>query len=155
MADTSKLLINGNDAIEAYGITMGSGFLDTLFQPYDLKDSVENVSRLEHGKRVVITTPKASARTNFSLTFHLQGTSREDFLMKYAAFLAALYAGAVDIAVPRITSDVFHLVYKKSTDYAREPSGTFCKIVATFDEPNPANRTATSTNITVIEEESE
>lgn len=150
---TAKLLINGNDAKETYGITMGDDFIDTLFAQADMKDYIENTSCLEHGKRVTITnSPKKTARTSLSLIFRIEGTSSEDFQAKKDAFFKVLYNAAVDISVPRRSSEVFHLLYKKASSYAQNPQGTFCKVAATFEEPNPNDRGETSNSIFIVSE---
>lgn len=147
--NTSYLLINGKDAWETYGIRMGDDFIDNLNAFPTMKDYIENSSRLEHGKRVVIGNPKVSD-AQVSLIFLLEGNTHSDFLTKKAAFWEVLKKGYITIQVPRDSDDVYHLIYKKGTSYAQEPLGTFCKIACTFDEPNPANRTGTSTNISVL-----
>lgn len=141
MADkVSALLINGNDAWETYGIKMGNDFLDSLNAFPTMKDYIENTSRLEHGKRVMTTNVKVDSAT-VSLTFLLEGTSQDDFKTKRAAFMEVLVKGEVTIQVPKDSDDVYHLIYKKGTSYAQNYQRTFCKIVCSFEEPNPMNRT--------------
>jgi len=147
---TSDLLINGSDAYETYGIKMGDDFIDNINAFPTMKAYVENTSRLEHGKRVVISNPKVSD-AQVSLIFLLEGSTHTDFLTKKAAFLAELAKGYITIKVPKDSDNVYHLVYKKGISYAQEPLGTFCKVACTFDEPNPNNRTETCTNISIVE----
>jgi len=151
---TSDLLINGSDAYETYGIRMGDDFIDNINAFPTMKAYVENTSRLEHGKRVVIGNPKVSSNS-VTLTFLLEGSTHADFLTKKAAFLAELAKGYITIQVPKDSDDVYHLIYKKGTSYAQNPQRTFCKVACQFDEPSPNNRTATSTNIQVITDTTE
>lgn len=61
-----ELRINGSSTVfQDYGVKMGDDFIDTLTEPLTLKEHIENESRLEHGKRVVVDdNPKfASARS--------------------------------------------------------------------------------------------
>lgn len=141
MADsTSGLLINGSDARATYGIRMGDGFLDDLHAFPTMKDYVENTSRLEHGKRVDTGNVKADAST-VSLIFLLEGTDEADFKAKRTAFMEELLKGEVTLQVPKDSTDVYHLIYKKGTSYAQNPQRTFCKVACQFEEPNPMNRT--------------
>ena len=59
MAD---LLINGRDAYKTWGVRMGDKFLDVLGASLPMKEFIENKSRLEHGKRVIINNPKIDER---------------------------------------------------------------------------------------------
>jgi len=147
---TSDLLINGSDAYETYGIRMGDDFIDSLNAFPTMKAYVENTSRLENGKRVVVSDPKVS-EGSVSLIFILEGKTQADFKAKKAAFKAALEKGYVTIQVPKDSDDVYHLIYKKGTSYAQNPQRTFCKVACTFDEPSPKDRTETSTNISIVE----
>ena len=49
-----ELFINGKDAYTTWGISMDDTSLSALMTPAPNKDLVENKSRLEHGKRVMI-----------------------------------------------------------------------------------------------------
>lgn len=138
MAD---LLINGIDALTKWGVRMGTGFIDALDTPLTMKEYIENESRMEHGKRVVIGEPKIDART-ITLPFTIEGDSVSDYQAKKKAFESELYKGAVTIQVPANNSDVFNLVYKGNcTSYGQNKARTFGKFSAKFEEPNPSNRT--------------
>lgn len=137
MAD---LLINNKDAYITWGVRMGDGFLDALSAAAPMKEFIENKSRLEHGKRVIINNPKVDER-EMTLSFTIEGSSQADYQAKKKAFFDELYKGAVDIQVPDNGSEVYHLVYPgKSVTYAQSLDRTFGKISAKFCEPNPVNR---------------
>lgn len=137
---TADLTINGVDALARFGARMGDGFLDAIFTPADVKDYVESESRLENGKRIILAAPALAAR-EVTLTFTVEGASREDFALKRDRLFNALYAGAVEIGIPKAGNEVFHLVYVgKSVSFAMNTARTFCKVSAKFIEPNPANR---------------
>ena len=135
----NELLINGENAYTTWGVRMGEGFLDVIGASSPMKEFIENKSRLEHGKRVIINNPKVDER-EITLSFAIEGSSRSDYQSKKKAFF--LYKGKVDIQVPANSSEIYHLIYLgKSITYAQSLDRTFGKISAKFNEPNPANRT--------------
>lgn len=137
MAD---LLINNKDTYQTWGVRMGDGFLDIIGAAVPLKEFIENKSRLEHGKRVIINNPRVDER-EITLSFTIEGSSQSDYQAKKKAFFEELYKGAVDIQVPDNSSEIYHLVYSgKSVTYAQSLDRTFGKVSAKFCEPNPINR---------------
>ena len=137
----SDLLINTQDAYTTWGVRMGEGFLDVLGASSPMKEFIENKSRLEHGKRVIINDPKIDER-EITLSFTIEGNSQSDYQAKKKAFFEELYKGVVDIQVPANSNEIYHLIYLgKSVAYAQSLAQTFEKISAKFNEPNPANRT--------------
>ena len=137
----NDLLINGKDAYTFLGVRMGEGFLDVLGASSPMKEFIENKSRLEHGKRVIINDPKIDER-EITLSFTIEGNSQSDYQAKKKAFFEELYKGVVDIQVPANSNEIYHLIYLgKSVAYAQSFDQTFGKISAKFNKPNPANRT--------------
>lgn len=137
----SDLLINTQDAYTTWGVRMGEGFLDVLGASSPMKEFIENKSRLEQGKRVIINDPKIDER-EITLSFTIEGNSQSDYQAKKKAFFEELYKGVVDIQVPANSNEIYHLIYLgKSVAYAQSLDQTFGKISAKFNEPNPANRT--------------
>lgn len=137
MAD---LLINGKDALQEWGVRMGTGFMDAIDVPCQMKEYIENDSRLEHGKRVITSNPKLDART-LTLPFTIQGKTESDYQAKKKSFYNELYKGKMDIQIPVVSGDVYHLVYMGgSTSYAQNRQRTFCKFSVKFQEPDPSNR---------------
>ena len=59
---TGDLIINGKDAFSIWGVRMGDGFLDAIDGFNQMKDYIENESRLEHGKRVITDNVKVDSR---------------------------------------------------------------------------------------------
>ena len=136
----NELLINGENAYTTWGVRMGDGFLDVLGASSLMKEFIENKSRLEHGKRVIINNPKVDER-EITLSFTIEGNSQSDYQAKKKAFFDELYKGVVDIQVPANSNEIYHLIYLgKSVAYAQSLDRTFGKISAKFNEPNPANR---------------
>ena len=137
----SDLFINPPGAYASWGVRMGEGFLDVLGASSPMKEFIENKSRLEHGKRVIINDPKIDER-EITLSFTIEGNSQSDYQAKKKAFFEELYKGVVDIQVPANSNEIYHLIYLgKSVAYAQSLDHTFGKISAKFNEPNPANRT--------------
>lgn len=137
----NELLINGKDAYSTWGIRMGNGFLDVIGASSPMKEFIENKSRLEHGKRVIVNNPKIDER-EITLSFTIEGNSQSDYQEKKKAFFDELYKGVIDIKIPVNSSEVYHLIYLgKSVTYAQSINRTFGKISMKFSEPNPANRT--------------
>ena len=80
-----ELLINGENAYTTWGVRMGEGFLDVIGASAPMKDFIENKSRLEHGKRVIINNPKVDER-EITLSFTIEGNSQSDYQSKKKAF---------------------------------------------------------------------
>lgn len=136
----TELLINGKDAYATWGVRMGDKFLDTIGASSPMKEFIENKSRLEHGKRVIINNPKIDER-EIALSFTIEGSSQSDYQMKKKTFFEELYKGVADIQVPADCDEVYHLIYLgKSVTYAQSLDRTFGKVSMKFSEPNPANR---------------
>lgn len=136
-----ELLINNKNAYTTWGVRMGDNFLDVIGTSSPLKEFIENKSRLEHGKRVIVNNPKVDER-DITLSFTIEGSSKSDYQAKKKAFFNELYKGAVDIQVPPNSDEIYHLIYTgKSVSYAQSLCGTFGKISCKFNEPNPTNRT--------------
>lgn len=135
------LIVNRKDAFTTWGIRMGEGFLDALGSSVPMKEFIVNKSRLEHGKRVITTTPKVDER-EFTLSFTIEGVTASDYQEKKKAFFEELYKGVIDIQVPLVSSEIYHLIYLgKNITYAQSLDRTFGKCSMKFCEPNPDNRT--------------
>lgn len=137
---TGDLIINGKDAFTTWGVRMGEGFLDSIDGFNQMKDYIENESRLEHGKRVITDNAKVDSR-EITLQFTIEGSSESDYRTKKKAFQTELEKGAVNIKVPALGSDVYKLVYLgKNVSYGFSLDRRFCKISSKFCEPNPTDR---------------
>lgn len=122
------------------GVRMGEGFRDELYAPLALKDYVTNESRLEHGKRVIVSSPRKAARS-LTLEFQITGATKAAMQSNLSALYAELYKGSVDLEVPELGNEVFHLIYTgKTGTYSSGLTGKACKIKVSFDEPNPSDR---------------
>ena len=137
---TGDLLINGKDAFSTWGVRMGDGFLDAIDSFNEMKDYIENESRLEHGKRVITDNAKVDSR-EIALQFTIEGSSESDYRAKKKAFQTELEKGAVNIKIPALGSEVYKLVYLgKSISYGLSLDRCFGKVSSRFEEPNPMDR---------------
>lgn len=100
----NELLINGENAYTTWGVRMGDGFLDVLGASSLMKEFIENKSRLEHGKRVIINNPKVDER-EITLSFTIEGNSQSDYQSKKKAFFDELYKGKIDIQIPAVDTN--------------------------------------------------
>ncbi len=134
------LTINGKDAFSTWGVRMGDGFIDTIDGFNEMKDYIEDESRMEHGKRMITDNAKVASR-EITLQFTIEGSSEGDYRSKKKAFQTELEKGAVNIKVPALGDEVYKLVYLgKSISYGLSSDRCFCKISSKFCEPNPMDR---------------
>lgn len=147
----SDLLINGNDAETTYGVRMGNGFLNALLAPCQAKEYITNEVRNEHGTRYVVPSGAPYlAERSVTLSFVLKGDSEQDFYTKQQAFLAVMYAGAVNICVPAWSNSVIFRFYYTGNGctWNMNTKRTIATITLKFNEPDPTNR-GTSSNRSV------
>lgn len=119
---------------------MGDNFIDTIDAPAEMKDYIENESRAKNGKQILIGSSKVASR-QLTLTFTITGDSQDDYRSKKNAFINELQGGSVEIKIPVLNNDVYKLVYKgKKISYALSLNKRFSKFAATFEEPDPTDR---------------
>lgn len=136
---TGDVFINGYDAYTRYGINLEDGALSMLMTPPPSKGYVENESRLEHGKRVIIKNQRYSER-ELTLPFHIIALSRTDFFNKYERFCSeVLSQGKITINTKYQTGVYYNLVYVSCSQFRQ-----FQQQTAVFSlkvtEPNPNDR---------------
>lgn len=137
---SGDLIINGKDAWTTWGVRMGEDFLDVIDGFNEMKDYIENESRLEHGKRVITENTKVASR-EITLQFTIEGNSESDYRTKKKAFQTELEKGAVNIKIPVLGTEVYKLAYLgKNISYGLSLDRCFGKISSKFIEPNPMDR---------------
>lgn len=137
---SGDLIINGKDAWTTWGVCMGDGFLDAIDGFNEMKDYIEDESRLEHGKRIITDNAKVASR-EITLQFTIEGSSESDYRTKKKAFQAELERGTVNIKIPDLGTDVYRLVYLgKNVSYGLSLDRCFGKVSSKFCEPNPMDR---------------
>lgn len=136
----AELIINGFDAYVKWGVRMGQGFIEAIETPCQMKDFIENSSRLEDGKRVIYANPRIAER-EVTLQFTIKGSTKEDYKNKKESFINELYKVRFDVKIPSCSDNVYHLLYTgRNVTYGHSKSGLFGKISVKFSEPNPKNR---------------
>ena len=137
---TGELFINGKDAWTTWGVNMGDGFLDAIDAPLQMKEYIENESRLEDGKRVITSNAKIASR-EITLGFTITGTSEADYRTKKKSFETELRKGDFTVNTPDLGSEMYHLIYTgKSISYGLSINRCFGHFTMKCEEPNPANR---------------
>ena len=136
MAD---LYINEKEASD-FGVHMGEGFLSALDTPASLKEFIENESRLEDGKRIIVHEICRASR-ELTLKFVITGKSTSEFTTNKAKLMAELEKGVVEIQVPALGGQVYNLIYRgQNIQYGLSRSRKVATLSARFEEPNPTDR---------------
>ena len=134
------LYINGKDCWFEWGVSMGNGFLDAIDSFVPTKAFIENESRAEDGKRVLVVAPRVASR-DLTLHFTICGENEYDFRYKKNAFEQELRSGMLEVVVPSLGYSVYRLIYTgKNVTYRMSKARNFCAFSAKFEEPNPADR---------------
>lgn len=133
-----ELYINGLDAYTEYGLSMESSGLSALMAPPPNKEYIENKSRQEHGKRVVVSNPMIDER-ELNLPVHIKADTRESFLEKYAKLCNVLANGKIEIKTIYEPSKVYRTNYISCTQFSEYRMG-LAKFTLKLNEPNPTNR---------------
>lgn len=137
---SGDLIINEKDAWTTWGVCMGDGFLDAIDGFNEMKDYIEDESRLEHGKRIITDNAKVASR-EITLQFTIEGSSESDYRTKKKAFQAELERGTVNIKIPALGTELYRLVYLgKNVSYGLSLDRCFGKVSSKFCEPNPMDR---------------
>ena len=132
-----ELRINGKDAYTTWGISMDNNALSELMTPSSNKTFIENESRLEHGKRVVIANPRVDVR-NLTLQINLTASSVEQFFERYNS----LATGALEIETKYQPKVVYKTIYQSCSQFSQFMRG-IGKFSLKLYEPNPNDRTKT------------
>lgn len=135
----SELYINGKDAYMAWGISMDDTSLSELMTPVSNKGFIENESRLEHGKQVLISNPKLDAR-NLTLKINLTASSEQQFFERYTSFCKELATGALEIKTIYQPDVVYKTIYQSCSQFSQFMRG-IGKFTLKLNEPNPNDRT--------------
>lgn len=130
--------INNKDAYVTWGISMDTSTLSSLMSPPSNKEFIENKSRLEDGKRVIISNPKIDERT-ITLTFSLSAKTEEEFFSRYNNFCKELSTGILNIKTKYQPNVLYRTVYVSCNQFTQFMRG-IAKFSIKIVEYNPANR---------------
>lgn len=135
---TGELYINGKDAYTTWGMSMDDTSLADLMTPSSNKEYIENKSRLEHGKRVVVVNPRVEER-NLTLQLNLTAVNEADFFAKYNLFCQELEKGELEIRTKYQPTVVYRTIYLSCQQFSQFMRG-IGKFALKLNEPNPKDR---------------
>lgn len=133
-----ELHINGQDAYITWGISFDQTALSTLMTPSPNKAYIENKSRLEDGKRVIVHNPKVDERS-VTLSFNLTAKNEDEFFARYNGFCEELKKGYMEITTKYQTNVVYRMVYESCTQFS-QLIREIAKFSLKLTEPDPTNR---------------
>lgn len=133
-----ELYINGKDAYTTWGISMDDTSLSELMTPVSNKEFIENESRLEHGKKVIVSNPRLDAR-NVTLKINLSATSEQQFFERYNSFCKELATGVLEIKSKYQPDVVYKTIYQSCSQFSQFMRG-IGKFTLKLVEPNPNDR---------------
>lgn len=134
-----ELFINGKDAYRTWGISMDNTALSELMTPPASKAVIENESRLQHGKRVVVSDVKMDQR-NLTLPINLTAATEEQFFARYNDFCKELATGVLNIRTKYQPDVVYKTIYLSCGQFSQFMRG-IGKFSLKLNEPNPGDRT--------------
>lgn len=134
--------INGKDAKKTWGIVFDSSSISALMTPAPMKEYIENSSRLNHGKKLIINSELAKLESrSITLTFALYANSENDFFSRYNSFCTEIQStGKVDIKLSILSGVVYKCVYKSCSQFTQY-NNKLAKFSMKIEEYNPAERT--------------
>lgn len=133
-----ELYINGKDAYTTWGISMDDTSLSELMTPVSNKEFIENESRLEHGKKVIVSNPRLDAR-NVTLKINLSATSEQQFFERYNSFCKELATGVLEIKSKYQPDVVYKTIYQSCSQFSQFMRG-IGKFTLKLVESNPNDR---------------
>ncbi|WP_289059947.1 hypothetical protein [uncultured Bacteroides sp.] len=134
-----KLIINGENADEKWGISLGESSLSELMTPPANKAFIENESRLQHGKQILVANPKVEAR-NLTLQLNLTAATKSAFFDKYNLFCKEVLAtGVLNIETGYQEGVVYKMIYVSCSQFSQFMQG-IAKFSLKLIEPDPSDR---------------
>lgn len=134
-----KLIINGENADEKWGISLGESSLSELMTPPANKAFIENESRLQHGKQILVANPKVEAR-NLTLQLNLTAATKSAFFDKYNLFCKEVLAtGVLNIETGYQEGVVYKTIYVSCSQFSQFMQG-IAKFSLKLIEPDPSDR---------------
>ena len=134
-----KLIINGENADEKWGISLGESSLSELMTPPANKAFIENESRLQHGKQILVANPKVEER-NLTLQLNLTAATKSAFFDKYNLFCKEVLAtGVLNIETGYQEGVVYKTIYVSCNQFSQFMQG-IAKFSLKLIEPDPSDR---------------
>lgn len=133
-----ELYINGKDAYISWGISLDETSLSELMTPASNKEFIENESRLEHGKQVLVSNPRLNSR-NLTLKINLTASSERQFFERYNSFCKELATGVLEIRTMYQPNLMYKTIYQSCSQFSQFMRG-IGKFTLKLIEPNPNDR---------------
>ena len=133
-----ELYINGQDAYGQWGISMDDTSLSALMAPPPNKSLIENKSRLEHGKRVVIDNVKVDER-DVTLQINITAPNKDVLFSRYMSFCNELKKGKLYIRTKYQPDITYKMIYISCKQFSQFMQG-IGKFSLRLNEPNPEDR---------------
>lgn len=143
------------DAYDNWGVSLGESALTNLMTPAAPKAFVANESRLEDGKRYILSTLRLQER-KVTLDVNMVAKDRATFLRRYEYFLLTVrIAKVIKLKHRLLPYYTFRLLYNDCTNYTQYLEGGIAKMSLTFTEPDPTDRENENPNEQELVEETE
>lgn len=133
-----ELYINGKDAYISWGISLDETSLSELMTPASNKEFIENESRLEHGKQVLVSNPRLNSR-NLTLKINLTASNERQFFERYNSFCNELATGVLEIRTMYQPNLMYKTIYQSCSQFSQFMRG-IGKFTLKLIEPNPNDR---------------
>lgn len=135
----NELWINGEDAFDLWGVSLSETSLSELMVPSSNKAYIENESRLQHGKQIIVADSKMDARS-ITLQVNLIADNESQFFDRYDRFCKVLANGTLNIRTCYRPDVVYKTVYVSCSQFSQFMRG-IAKFSLKLIEPNPNDRT--------------
>ena len=112
--------------------------LSALMAPPPNKSLIENKSRLEHGKRVVIDNVKVDER-DVTLQINITAPNKDVFFSRYMSFCNELKKGKLYIRTKYQPDITYKMIYISCKQFSQFMQG-IGKFSLRLNEPNPEDR---------------
>ena len=138
-----ELFINKNvfgdwqDAYLLWGVSLTDMGMSAFMAPPPNKEYIVNDSRLENGRRVLVSNTKVASR-DISLPIHIKAPSREIFYERYSLFCEELKKGSIWIKT-KYSDVVYKCVYRSCSQYTQFIQ-QMAHLTLKLEEPNPCDR---------------
>lgn len=132
-----ELYINGKDAYTEWGLSLSDTALSALLTPAGMKDPIENTSRAQNGKRVIINA-KTDERT-ISLEVHFTARTKDQFWERYISFCQELAKQYLEINTKYLPDVYYKMYYINCTQFSQFMEG-IAKFTLRLNEPDPTDR---------------
>ena len=131
--------INKKDIFTTWGAVLAKGTYEALLKPAPNKGLIQNKSRLEHGKVIVMNNNVCKTdERDISFSIWICGDSQKDYLEKYKSFIDEITSGIVMLNIP-ILGATFKLTYLSCSNYG-DYGLTKGKLTLKMNEANTKDR---------------